>query len=86
MKYITVPIKHPVVRKLFKKPDERLEGLNSIDKTILRGCKDEALRIQQLLHLCKPYHDQWGTRKFASTEEVVHSVKKLVKLELLREV
>ena len=86
MKYIAVETKHALLRKVFNKPDEKLVGLTSIDKAILKGCVDEAKRIQQILHICKPYYDKFGTRKFATTEQVVSSVKKLVKLELLREV
>lgn len=86
MKYITIEEKHSFLKRILKKkPDEKLKDLTSLDKAVLRSCK-EPLRIQQILHLCKPYVDKWGTRKFATTEEIVHSVKKLVKLELLREV
>jgi hypothetical protein len=86
VKYLTVGSKYPVLRKILNKPDKKLEDLTSLDRVILKGCEEWPLRIQQILHLCKPYRDKFGTRKFATTEQVVEAVKKLVKLELLREV
>lgn len=86
MKYIAVSSKFPILRKVFNKPDKAKADLNSIDRVILKVCEEEPKRIQQILHTCKPYVNQNGARMFATTGQVVDSVKKLVKLELLREV
>ena len=86
MKYLAVETKQKFLRRLLKRDDDKTKDLSWLDKTILKGCKENALRIQQILHICKPYVNQWGTRRFATTDEVVASVRKLVKLELLREV
>lgn len=84
MRYVVVESDRKFMQRLLRKPDTRLEDLSWLDKHILSKCVDDGLRIQQILHICKPYRDEWGERNFATTEEIVRSVKKLVSKRLLR--
>ena len=64
---------------------KKLKGakLTALDKTILDGCGDTGLNFTKVLKAGKPFINQFGKREFATTEDILVSIRKLQKLELL---
>lgn len=73
MKYRTVSS-----RKALKAAQEKL---NALDGAVLRGCV-VSLNIIRVLKLGKPYVER-GSRQFATTDEILASVDKLLRLGVL---
>ena len=73
MKYLTVGDK-----KALKAAQDKLTEL---DKVILEKCR-EGLNIVRVLKAGKPYTSR-GSKQFATTDEILASVDRLLKLKLL---
>lgn len=58
------------------------DKLNSLDKAILEGC-EEGLNIVRILKCGKPYIGGLGSKKFATTDVILASIDKLLKLKIL---
>jgi len=57
------------------------EKLSALDRAVLTGCA-VGLNIVRVIKLGKPYYDR-GSRQFATTNEVLASVDKLLRLKVL---
>lgn len=69
--------------KLTREQKKELSGkLTALDRTILRKAGNGE-DIVGLISSAKPYVNEFGTKEFATTDEVLASVKKLIKLGLL---
>ena len=75
MKYYTVGSR--------KKTNEASGKLSALDWAILEKCK-EPMNVVRVLKAGKPYYDR-GSRSFATTDEILGAIRKLLKLGLLTE-
>jgi len=73
MKYCTVNDK----KKIRKASGE----LSALDRAILEKCK-EPMNVIRVIKAGKPYYDN-GSRNFATTDEVLEAIRKLLKLGIL---
>lgn len=73
MKYYTVDDK--------RKIREASSKLSALDRAILEKCK-EPMNVIRVLKAGKPYYDN-GSRSFATTDEVLRAIRKLLKLGIL---
>ena len=64
-----------------KKIREASSKLNALDRAILEKCK-EPMNVIRVLKAGKPYYDN-GSRSFATTDEVLRAIRKLLKLGIL---
>lgn len=74
MKYYTM---HD--RKAMKAAQEKL---TSLDRAILEKC-EIGMNIIRCIKAGKPFINKGGSKEFATTDEVLRSVERLQKLELL---
>lgn len=58
------------------------DELTSLDRAILEKCKI-GMNIVRVLKAGKPYYNQRGERRFATTDEILAAVSKLQGLKLL---
>ena len=65
-----------------KKLREVSNELGSLDRAILAKCKFR-MNITRVIKAGKPFFNSSGDRMFATTDEVLASVEKLIKLGLL---
>ena len=65
-----------------KKLKETKDKLNALDRAILDKCDRIGMNIIRVIKAGKPYVDR-GSRQFATTDEVLSSVRKLQKLGIL---
>ena len=76
MKYYVVKLG----RRQRKEQEKFLASLNSLDKAILGGCGSEGgLNILRIIKCGKPYSNKFGGKEFASTDQVLVSLDKLLK-------
>ena len=67
-----------------KKSKETKGSLTSLDKAVLNKCGGgEGVNIVRVLKAGKPFVNDRGRKQFATTDDILASVRKLEKLELL---
>jgi len=61
---------------------EARDKLTALDIAILSGCR-VGLNIVRVLKLGKPYTNSYGSKEFATTNQVLASVDKLLRAKVL---